>query len=123
MHLGEKLGAVLQQATTGQVETIRISLLGPVTELDTKPLSRAIQLGYLRRISGDNLSDVNAPAKMKDLGVAIETVNSTSDADYTDYIELKAHCAGGKTVSVSGTVMGKDSHPRLVDFNGRSIEG
>ena len=122
MHLGEKLGAVLQQATTGQVETIRISLLGPVTELDTKPLSRAIQLGYLRRISGDNLSDVNAPAKMKDLGVAIETVNSTSDADYTDYIQLKAHCAGGKTVSVSGTVMGKDSHPRLVDFNGRSIE-
>ena len=122
MTLGEKLGTVLQQATTGQVESIRISLWGPATELDTKPLSRAIQLGYLRRISGDNLSDVNAPAKMKDLGVAIETVNSTSDADYTDFIELRAVGSDGKTVSVSGTIMGKDCHPRLVDFNGRSIE-
>ena len=122
MALGEKLGTVLQQAATAQVETIRISLWGPVNELDTKPLSRVIQLGYLRRISGENLSDVNAPAKMKDLGVEIETVNSSSDVDYTDFIELQAVCSDGKTVSVSGTIMGRESQPRLVDFNGRSIE-
>lgn len=122
MALGKKLGSVLQQATTAQVETIRISLWGPVNELDNKPLARAIQLGYLRRISGDNLSDVNAPAKMKDLGVSIEIVNSTAEVDYTDFIELQAVCSGGNTVSVSGTIMGKESLPRLVQFNGRSIE-
>jgi D-3-phosphoglycerate dehydrogenase len=122
MSLGEKLGSVLQQATTAQVETIRISLWGRVNELDNKPLARAIQLGYLRRISGDNLSDVNAPAKMKDLGVAIEIVNSTAEVDYTDFIELQAVCSDGNMVSVSGTIMGKESLPRLVQFNGRAIE-
>lgn len=122
MLLGEKLGTILQQATTAQVDTIRISLWGPVTELDTTPLSRAIQRGYLARISGDNLSDVNAPSKMKDLGVTVEVVNSSSEADYTDFIQLEAVCSGGKISSVSGTVMGKECNPRLVGYNGRSIE-
>ena len=122
MALGTKLGTILQQATSSQVETIRITLWGSVNDLDTKPLARAIQLGYLRHISGDTLSEVNAPMKMKELGVTVDFVKSSSEADYTDMIELSAVCSDGKTISVGGTLMGKDRHLRIVSFNSREIE-
>jgi len=122
MALGNKLGTVLQQATTAKVDHIRITLWGHVNELDTKPLARAIQLGYLRHISGDSLSEVNAPMKMKELGVEVEFIKCSGEADYTDLIELQAICSDGKTISVGGTLMGKDKHLRLVSFNGREIE-
>jgi D-3-phosphoglycerate dehydrogenase len=122
MALGTKLGTVLQQATSSKVETIRITLWGTVNELDTKPLARAIQLGYLRHISGDTLSEVNAPMKMKELGVTVDFVKSSSEADYTDMIELQAVCSDGKAVSVTGTLMGNDRHLRIVRFNGWEIE-
>lgn len=122
MALGTKLGTVLQQATTAKVDAIKITLWGPVNDLDTKPLARAIQLGYLRHITGDSLSEVNAPAKMKELGVTVEFVKSSSEVDYTDLMELQAVSSEGKTITIRGTLMGKDRRMRLVGFNGREIE-
>ena len=47
-------------------------------------LTRAIERGFLRRISGDAINFVNAPSALERLGVRAEVVKSTDDSGYTD---------------------------------------
>ena len=120
--LGEKLGSVLQQAAPDKIEKLRITYFGKICELDSNPLTRAIQRGYLRRISGADVTDVNAPMRMHQLGIAVETVKSSTPADYTELVQLEATDAAGKTTMVSGTLIGTAQNPRLVDLLGHSVE-
>jgi len=120
--LGEKLGSVLQQAAPDKIEKLRITYFGKICELDSNPLTRAIQRGYLRRISGADVTDVNAPMRMHQLGIAVETVKSSTPADYTELVQLEATDAAGKTTMVSGTLIGTAQNPRLVGLLGHSVE-
>jgi D-3-phosphoglycerate dehydrogenase / 2-oxoglutarate reductase len=120
--LGEKLGVVLQQAAPSKIEKLRITYFGKICELDSNPLTRAIQRGYLRRISGADVTDVNAPMRMHQLGIAVETVKSSTPADYTELVQLEATDAAGHTTMVSGTLIGTAQNPRLVNLMGHSVE-
>lgn len=122
LFLGEKLGTLVQQVSPNQIEKLRITYWGKIIDLDAMPLTRAIQRGYLRRISGEEVNDVNAPMLMKRLGVEVEVTKSNSDADFTELVQVEAVCAKGENVSVSGTLIGKADNPRLVDINGHSLE-
>lgn len=84
---------------------------GKLGDIDNKLLTLAVQKGYLSKIS-ENANDVNAPAKMKHLGVEVESVNSSSDADYSELVEVVAHCQNGEVRSAAGTVMGKSAARR-----------
>jgi hypothetical protein len=47
------------------------------------PLNRAVLKGWLAGIAGDEgVNDVNAPHKIKALGVKVESTKSSSDVDY-----------------------------------------
>jgi D-3-phosphoglycerate dehydrogenase len=120
--LGEKLGAILQQVAPDKIEKLRITYFGKINELDANPLTRAILRGYLRRISGGDVTDVNAPMRIHQLGIHVETVKSSTPADYTDLIQLAATDAGGKDFVVSGTLIGTAQNPRLVGLLGHSVE-
>ncbi|MDR2844973.1 MAG: phosphoglycerate dehydrogenase [Puniceicoccales bacterium] len=119
--LAEKLGTLLEQLAPERVEKIRITYWGAVTDFDTLPLSRAIQRGYLRRISG-HVNDVNAPLLIKRLGIDVQVTQSNSEADYRDLIEVEAVCADGRKRSLAGTVIGKNHLPRIVSFDHQAIE-
>jgi len=121
-HLGEKLGAVLQQVAPEKVEKLRITYFGKINELDANPLTRAIQRGYLRRISGADVTDVNAPLRLAQLGVHVETIKSSTPADYTELVQLEAIDAAGKSAVVSGTLIGTAQNPRLTNLLGHSVE-
>lgn len=122
LTLGERLGTILQQITPDQVEKVRISYWGKCAELDAMPLTRAIQKGYLRRICGEHVNDVNAPIKMQELGIEVETVKSSEDADYTELVQLSAAHSGGGESSVAGSLFTKGQRPRVVEINGRGVE-
>jgi D-3-phosphoglycerate dehydrogenase len=59
---------------------------------------------------------------MQRLGVEVETIKSTSEADYTDLVLVEAIQADGLTKSASGTLLGTANSPRLVALNGRGVE-
>ena len=121
LTLGEKLGTFSQQLAPEGVEKITIRYFGKITELDTLPLSYAIQRGYLREIS-DNVNDVNAPKKIERLGIETEQVKSSAHAEFTELVEVQVTSKSGKTRTIGGTLVGKNQSPRIVTIDGHSVE-
>lgn len=123
LTLGEKLGTLLQQISASQIDSLRITYWGKIVELDAMPLTRAIQRGYLRKISGEDVNDINAPMLLKRLGVEVETVKSNSDADFTELVQVEALSSAGENTSAAGTLIGKARNSiRLVNINGHALE-
>lgn len=121
LELGQKLGTFVQQLSHDCVEKLRITYSGKIIDFDTLPLSRAIQRGYLQHITND-VNDVNAPKKIQQLGIEVETVKSSNDTDYMELIEVQTVEADGKTRTVAGTLFGKTSIPRIVEIDGHGVE-
>ncbi len=122
LDLGTKLGTLVQQIAPAQVATLRITYWGRISELDANPVTRAIERGWLRRISGEEVNYVNAPFMLQRLGVQAEVVKSSTSSDYTDLIGVEAIAADGKTYSAHGTLAGRSNQPRIVSINGRDVE-
>jgi D-3-phosphoglycerate dehydrogenase len=122
LELGAKLGTLVQQLATSRVERLRITYWGKIVELDANPVTRAIQRGFLSRISGDGLNFINAPTMMQRLGVQVDITKSNVETDYTELMQVEAVAADGQVFSAMGTLLGKANSPRLVALNGREVE-
>jgi D-3-phosphoglycerate dehydrogenase len=122
LDLGQKLGTLVQQLAPQQIATLRITYWGKMIDLDVNSVTRSIQRGWLRRISGDSVNFVNAPLVLQRLGVKVEVVKSTDDIDYAELIAVEAVAGDGTVHSAKGTLIGKGSKPRLVELNGREVE-
>ena len=122
LKLGEGLGAVLQQITPGAIDKLRITYWGNVVDLDVLPLTRAIQCGYLRNISGTEVNNVNVTRKFKEMGIQVEVTQSNKESDYNEFIQVEAGSPNQEFSSVAGTLIGKAQRPRLVYLNGYDIE-
>ena len=108
LDLCQRLVGFAQQAASIEVQGIGITYWGSIVDLDAVPLTRAVQKGWLAGIAGDEgVNDVNAPHKLKALGIEVEVTKSSSDADYNELIEVKAISADGSETSVRGTLLGK----------------
>jgi len=122
LALAEKLGAIARQlAAPGRIEALRLTTFGTGSDQGAGAIARSIQRGYLRGIV-EGVNDVNAPSKLKALGVEVQTIRSSAEADYKELILVEALLAGGKSVSVAGTVLGKAQSARVVAINGRTLE-
>jgi D-3-phosphoglycerate dehydrogenase len=122
LSLAQKLGSIARQlAAPGRIESLRLTTFGTGSDQGANAIARAIQRGYLRGIV-EGVTDVNAPGKLKALGVEVQSVRSSAEADYKELILVEAVLAGGKSVSVAGTVIGKAQSPRIVSVNGRTLE-
>ncbi|MFU8847216.1 MAG: phosphoglycerate dehydrogenase [Opitutales bacterium] len=121
MNLGEKVGTFSQQLAPEGVEKISIRYYGKIVELDTLPLTNAVQRGYLREIS-DNVNNVNAPKKIERLGIACEEIKTQTHDEFNELIEVQVVCKGGKTRTIGGTLVGKNQVPRIVLIDGHGVE-
>lgn len=119
--LGEKLGTFLQQIGPEGVEKIIIRYYGKITELDSLPLTIAIQRGFLREIS-ENVNNVNAPKKIAGLGIQTEEVKRQTHENFHELIEVVAINKNGKERSISGSLFGKHQHARIVSIDSHSVE-
>jgi D-3-phosphoglycerate dehydrogenase len=122
LDLGAKLGTLVQQISPQQIASLRISYWGKMVDLDSASVTRAIQRGFLRRISGEGANFVNAPILLQRLGVHVEIVKSTQESDYTELIQVEAITPEGGVFSAMGTLTGKNNWPRIVGINGREVE-
>ena len=121
LYLAEKLGTLIQQLVPARVSKLRITYWGTLTEFDTTPLSRAVQRGYLRRISG-HVNDVNAPHLIKRLGMDVQVTQSNGEADYKDLIEVEVTSEDGPVNSLAGTIIGTNHSPRIVRYGKHVLE-
>jgi D-3-phosphoglycerate dehydrogenase len=112
----------VQQIAPRQIAVLRITYWGKIADLDVNSITRSIQRGFLRRISGEEVNFINAPVFLQRLGIHAEVVKSAADSDYTELIQVEASTAEGATFSAAGTLIGKHSQPRIVDINGRDVE-
>jgi len=123
LELCMRLGAFARQACQNTVQSLHITYWGGMVEFDTIPLTRAVQKGWLKGIAGDEgVNDVNAPYKIKAMGIKVETTTSSSSVDYNELIEVRTIDADGKEQSVRGTIIGKNADPRIVEVDGEAIE-
>jgi D-3-phosphoglycerate dehydrogenase len=120
--LGQIMGTLVQQLTPDSIHKLTITYYGRLVDLDTMPLTRTIQKGYLSEISGANINDINASLHMKRLGIEVNVVKSNSDTPYSELIEVSALVDSNEVASVEGTVMGKAGNPRIVSINHRDLE-
>jgi len=117
--LGEKLGVFLSQVVTKRSNALNVNFQGKINELNTKPVSRAILLGFLRQAGAEEVNIVNAPGFAQHLGLKVSESSESISPDFAELIELTATGEGG-WVSVAGTFFG--STPRIVKINGRHVE-
>jgi D-3-phosphoglycerate dehydrogenase len=122
LDLGQKLGTLVQQMGPQQIASLRVTYWGKIIDLDANSVTRAIQRGFLRRISGDSVNFVNAPVALQRLGVKMEVLKSTDEVDYTELVAVEAVDAAGVVHSAKGTLIGKTGKPRIVELNGREVE-
>jgi len=122
LDLGAKLGTLVQQIAPSQIATLRITYWGKMVDLDANSVTRSVQRGFLRRISGEEVNFVNAPVLLERLGVKVEVVKSTDNIDYIELLRIEAVASDGKTYTAAGTLTGKTNHPRIVEINGREVE-
>ena len=122
LDLGSKLGALVQQISPQQISSLRITYWGKVVDLDVNSITRAVQRGFLRRISGEEVNYVNAPFMLQRLGVQVEVIKSNTESDYTELIRVEAIGADDVRYSAQGTLTGRTAQPRIVRINGREVE-
>ncbi len=123
LDLCHRLGAFARQAAKGSVESIKISYFGGIVDFDCVPLTRAVQKGWLSGVVGDEgVNDVNAPFKIKDLGIKVETVKSAESVDYNELIEVSTVSSDKVLHSVRGSLLGRGNDPRIVEVDDQAIE-
>jgi D-3-phosphoglycerate dehydrogenase len=122
LDLGQKLGTLVQQMGPQQIAALNITYWGRIIDLDANSVTRAIQRGFLRRISGDSVNYVNAPVSLQRLGVKSHVLKSTDEVDYTELVSVEAVAADGSIYGAKGTLIGKTGKPRIVEINNREVE-
>jgi D-3-phosphoglycerate dehydrogenase len=123
LDLCQRLGSFARQSAKGTVSSINITYWGGIVDFDAVPLTRAVLKGWLAGIAGDEgINDVNAPHKIKALGIKVEVLKSSSSSDYSELIEIKTISSEGSEQSVRGTLLGKGNDPRIVEVDGQAIE-
>ena len=123
LDLCHRLGSFARQSAQENVSSIHITFWGGIIDFDAVPLTRAVQKGWLAGIAGDDgINDVNAPHKIKALGIKLEVTKSSSVVDYNELIEVKTISVDGSERSVRGTLLGKSNEPRIVEVDDQPIE-
>lgn len=123
LDLCHRLGSFARQSAQENVSSIHITFWGGIVDFDSIPLTRAVQKGWLAGIAGDGgINDVNAPHKIKSLGIQVEVTKSSSVVDYNELIEVKTLSSDGMARSVKGTLLGKANDPRIVEVDSQAIE-
>lgn len=120
LALAASLGKLISKIAPAQCDSIRVSYLGPVSELDTELVTRQILTGYLASASHEaQVNLINAPAVAKALGIKITESTVALSTNCTELIEVTATKAG-ETTTVAGTFYG--SSARIVHIAGHYVE-
>ncbi|MFA5073726.1 MAG: phosphoglycerate dehydrogenase [Nitrospirota bacterium] len=120
INLAERMGLFQSQLCEGGLTQVILEYSGEVSNLKIESITLAAMKGLLSPMVQDNVNYVNAPLIARDRGVEVK-VSQTEDAqEYTSLIVIKVK-AGGKNMSVAGTLNSK-KEPRIVQVDNFPME-
>lgn len=120
IELAEKLGSIYYQTEKNRVNKIELIFRGDLASKETGLITLSALKGFLSPISHERLSFVNVMQNVKEMGIEVIESKTSLLEKYTNMITVVFH-SDEKSLSVSGTVFGKDSI-RLVDFFGYHMD-
>ncbi len=120
ISLAEKLGAIYFQTESTPVNRLEVIYSGELASKETGLLTLAVIKGFLSPMTNERISFVNARQIVADMGVEVIESRTTQLERYTNLITVN-FVSSERTLSVSGTVFGKDSEI-LVDFFGYHMD-
>jgi D-3-phosphoglycerate dehydrogenase len=120
LDLAHALGKLVSKIAPAQCDSIRVSYLGAVSELDTELITRMTLTGYLATAHHESqVNLVNAPAVAKTLGLQVTESTVALATNCTELIEVSA-VKGAEVCTVAGTFYGKSA--RIVHIAGHNVE-
>ena len=118
LPLAESLGKLFGSLHQSSPDSFELVCQGDIARYDTRILALAVLKGFFSRISEDPVSYVNAPQLARDHGIVMREVNSTETDEYVNLITLR--CPDHH--SLSGTLAGRRSEPRIVEIDGHGVD-
>lgn len=115
--LAESLGRFIGSLNHALPDQLDIDYQGAIAEDDTRILTLSVLKGLFGTGTTEPVSYVNAPQLAQDRGLNVRESTSTTAKDYVNLITLNAGAH-----SVSGTLAGPRSEPRIVMIDGHRVE-
>ena len=120
LYIGDRIGSLQAQLTTGPVQEVHIEYTGDFHELDMSPVSTAVLKGLLAPIVKDDVNSVNAQVLAKERGIKVTEATQSTAEDYSNLITVRV-VTSEVVNSVSGTVYGKKD-ARIAIINNFRLE-
>ncbi|MFD9888827.1 phosphoglycerate dehydrogenase [Amycolatopsis sp. NPDC059027] len=122
LSLTQKLGTVLTALKPKAPTSVTVVVKGELSTEDTSVLALAAERGVFAGVVHDQVTFVNAPRLAEELGVQVELVTESESPKFRSLVTVRAVHGDGTTLSVSGSVTGKDDVEKIVEVNGRHFD-
>lgn len=122
LPLTQKLGTVVSALSPKAPSSVTVLVRGELSGEDVAVLPLAALRGVFSQVVEDQVTFVNAPRLAEELGVQVELVTEPESPNWRSVVTVRAVHADGTTVSVSGSITGKDEVEKLVEVNGRHFD-
>jgi D-3-phosphoglycerate dehydrogenase / 2-oxoglutarate reductase len=119
--LASRLGRIAMELSDGAAEEIVITVYGGLADYDARLLTVAALNGAFQGRADRPVNYVNAPLIAAERGIEVREERSRSARDYTNLVRVELRGAGAR-VRVTGTTIGSDHRPWLVNILGFEIE-
>jgi D-3-phosphoglycerate dehydrogenase / 2-oxoglutarate reductase len=120
IQLAERLGSIYFQAEKTRVNRLEVVYSGDLAGAETDLLTLSVLKGFLTPITQERINFVNVSRNVAQMGIEVVESRTTLLEKYTNLITVR-FVTETRTLSVSGTVFGKDSM-RITDFFGYPMD-
>ncbi len=116
-----RIAVALAVAQGSSVDRIQTDYFGRLADRDTRLLSIEVLLGVLAGHVEEDVNSVNAPAIAEERGIRVVETKHSVARDYNDFVRVSV-TAGGTTVRVAGTLLGRRNRPHLIEAWGQRFD-
>lgn len=122
LPLAEKLGRVFTALAGEMAQQITVEVYGEIVEYDVSVLQLAALKGAFSDVVQERVTYVNAPLLAKERGVEVAIRTNADSPNYRNVLSVTGVLADGRTVSVSGTLVGTRQVQKLTSIDGFDMD-
>ena len=122
LPLTEQLGRILTALAGELPAAVTVEVRGEIIANDVSVLELSAVKGLFTDVVEEGVSYVNAPLLAKERGLEISLVTDADSPDHRNLITVRGSLAGGDSVSVSGTLVGRRQVAKVVEINGFDVD-
>jgi D-3-phosphoglycerate dehydrogenase len=116
-----RIAIALALAEGSSVDRVQTDFFGRLADHDTRLLATHVLLGVLAGHTEEDVNSVNAPAIADERGIRVVEAKHSQARDYTELVRVEV-TAGGTSVRVGGTLIGRQNRPHLVEAWGQRLD-